>query len=781
MSVKSDVNNESCISYNKIMSLIKPLHDVSLSDITQVGGKAAALGELMQIGVPVPSGFVITTAAFRSDPSALQRSIRRAFTDLGVNLVAVRSSAVAEDSEIASWAGQLESYLNVPEAGLTDAVKACRASINSARARAYAAEHQTKPDSQDVAVIVQTMVPSGVSGVMFTANPVSGRRDEIIIEAIYGLGELLVQGAVTPESFIVKAANGQLISHQPLGQSHQLAYRDGRNQSTPLTPQETSKSTLTKSQIQQLVTTSQQLETHFGRPQDIEWAIHDEKLWIIQSRPITTLPSATIKDTGPITTPQFELLITDYQVIPFVVSRLAYIMAVRAGRYVTSPPECLFDFHDSNVYWYAEIPKWDVAAQEIIARLLTRPASFIAFNRALRRDIDQLKTVSRDLYSADLSRLTSAQFAARHRSVMRLYERVYERGIIPTYSDLGTPYLTTELTARLTTHSANPAADFVTLTTPTELSEIAQEELALLRLATDQDVQTGSPVLTTHQQCYFWLTYGYAGPVYKLADIERRLRDYRANPAAAARRHAQLAGTPGATAATIKVLNARLPVRLQRSFSIARDWVLLKALRKEAFFLTYAAMGHLAAELSRRYQLPKELINFLTNTETQALIRQGRVPDNLSDRLEAAVYAYRDGIEQVMTGPSAATFLRQEVKPPAADVTASAGGVTLTGQIAFVGRATGFVRIINQPADLPKMQPGDILVSSVTNPNLMPAMRQAAAFVTDVGGITCHAAIVARELQKPCIIGTRTATKVLHDGDIVEVDATTGIITLKAA
>lgn len=271
------------------MELIKNLNEVGYEDIALVGGKAASLGELLMAGIPVPGGFVVTTESFRQGMGpALEKQIFETFTVLGAPRVAVRSSAVAEDSSSASWAGQLESYLNVTKSGLIEAVEKCWQSIESARAKHYADEHKVDQSQRAVAVVVQLMVDSEVSGVMFTANPVTGNRNELMIEAVYGLGEMLVQGLATPESIVVDKVTGKISSRSRHRQTEQLVYKDGQNTELPINTDRQSRDILSVEQAKRLADLARKIEGHYASPQDIEWAYAAGKFYIVQSRPITT-------------------------------------------------------------------------------------------------------------------------------------------------------------------------------------------------------------------------------------------------------------------------------------------------------------------------------------------------------------------------------------------------------------------------------------------------------------------------------------------------------------
>lgn len=248
------------------MSSIKKFGEISKENVDLVGGKGASLGEMTNVGIPVPPGFVITTDGFQND---IEQETLEAFDKLNAEKVAVRSSAVAEDSSSASWAGQLETYLNITRENLINKVKECWDSINSERAKDYASQQDLSEDQMKVAVVVQKMVDAESAGVMFTVNPISKDKNEVMIESTLGLGEKLVQGEIIPDNFIIDKNSLEI-------ENRDLSEQD--------------KQTVSDENIKQLVELGKKIESHYGKPQDIEWAIDNEhKIWILQSRPITTL------------------------------------------------------------------------------------------------------------------------------------------------------------------------------------------------------------------------------------------------------------------------------------------------------------------------------------------------------------------------------------------------------------------------------------------------------------------------------------------------------------
>ncbi len=251
--------------------LVYSLDRASSAGVKQIGGKALSLAKLIRAGFAVPPGFVVTTKAYqlfngKALGKELEQQLLAAFDELGAQQVAVRSSAVAEDSSGASWAGQFETYLNVERGELLQRVQDCWHSAKSQRVNAYAAQ-QSVATNRAVAVVVQTMVASEIAGVMFTCNPVDQNRQEIIIEAVQGLGESLVQGTVTPD-------------HVRLNKRTKRVVEQYLSQDQPL---------LDPKQLEELAHLATSIESLYDQPMDIEWAYAADKLYVLQARPITTL------------------------------------------------------------------------------------------------------------------------------------------------------------------------------------------------------------------------------------------------------------------------------------------------------------------------------------------------------------------------------------------------------------------------------------------------------------------------------------------------------------
>lgn len=310
---------------------IKSFKRLGISDVQIAGGKGAGLGELVKIGIPVPDGFVILTNAFNDflkesgidkkdqislvlKPAALSggfalrdasekvrlliqnkdispilsNEIRTSFGLLGTDRVAVRSSSVDEDSFSSSWAGGLESFLNTGNDNLFENIKKCWSSLFSPRAMLYGFRNNKGAPRLSLAVVVQKMIQSEISGICFTSDPVTKRRDCFIIEAGYGLGEAIVGGLITPDTYVVNPKTGGFIKKR-IG-LQKMAVVGGKYQNIkkdiPLDIGKSQK--LNDELIRELIGICSKVVKHYKTPQDIEWAYAKGNFFILQSRPITT-------------------------------------------------------------------------------------------------------------------------------------------------------------------------------------------------------------------------------------------------------------------------------------------------------------------------------------------------------------------------------------------------------------------------------------------------------------------------------------------------------------
>lgn len=312
------------------MIYTKSFKQLSKSDVSVAGGKGASLGEMTRAGIPVPQGFVVLAAAFDKfveetglearigalldkvdfqDADSIDRAskeiknlvlaaefpkdiageVEKEFSKLKIEYAAVRSSATAEDSSDASWAGELESYLNTTKKNLLGNVKKCWASLFTPRAILYRFEKKLYGIKVSVAVVVQEMIQSEISGITFTVHPVTKDRNQMVIEAGYGLGEAIVSGSITPDTYIVGKKEGTILDKN-IGQQEKMIVRGKTgNVEKPVPESKQEKQKMGDREILEIARVCGDIEKHYNCPQDIEWALAKNKFYIVQSRPITTL------------------------------------------------------------------------------------------------------------------------------------------------------------------------------------------------------------------------------------------------------------------------------------------------------------------------------------------------------------------------------------------------------------------------------------------------------------------------------------------------------------
>ena len=318
--------------------------EIRKTNLAEVGGKGANLGEMASVGFPVPTGFVVSAGAYFLfiSQNRIGEVIREMTSDLDVEntdqlakasemiksrilggeippqlraeilnsyrsmikdgrepYVAVRSSATAEDLPEASFAGQQSTFLNVKGAeNCVQAVKECWASLFEPRSIYYRTNNKFDHLKVGLAAVVQKMVQSEKAGVMFTVDPVSQNRGKIAIEGAYGLGEIVVSGSVTPDRYIVDKNSLQIEVKDIAKQTWMIAKVNDQNAHVNIKEEMQSRQKLTDPQVVELAKLGKRIEQHYGKPQDIEWAVADGRIFIVQSRPITTLKE--IKDDSPL-------------------------------------------------------------------------------------------------------------------------------------------------------------------------------------------------------------------------------------------------------------------------------------------------------------------------------------------------------------------------------------------------------------------------------------------------------------------------------------------------
>ncbi|ANS80145.1 Phosphoenolpyruvate synthase [Serinicoccus hydrothermalis] len=791
------------------------LEEVGAEDLALVGGKGANLGELIDAGLPVPRGFVVTTqgyaevaagvdvsgdlgdgSAVRHElagvdiPDGLREQIVAAYADLGEPRVAVRSSATAEDLPGAAFAGQQDTYLDVTGTEqLLRAVRECWASLWTERAIAYRRRLGISPSSVALAVVVQEMVPADAAGVMFTANPVTGSRDEVVVNAAPGLGEALVSGEVTPETSVVA---GGRVTERTAGES-----------AGPVVPDET---------LLALAALGRRVAEHFGRPQDIEWAVTGSGLSLLQARPMTALPPPPL-DLAPVQRLTGPQILEMLPARPYPLDVSAWI-APGLGRMVQ---RMLLEIPGLTVSFADVLPERDGVVERFVpphprptARVLTAPARILPRLRCFRpaRWWDDPRWAAFDarvrrMNATDLAGLDWAGLLATHQDALAALDLVTDLrvdhlpraavdlvGLRLAALALGrwSPALTRGIRSR--TEATNDALQ--------ELADLAREDDDLVAALDAQEPMTAldDPRFAGFREQLDAVLRDF-GHRESASPLFLSLPTWRDAPETVLALVRMLVDRPAGSEAAEGGAAAHEAVAAQRHLlehpllrgplgepvrGLLDDARAGIAFREDSHFEATRVLPVLRAvmlEVGRRLAgagvlAQRDDVWHLRWEEVAALGDLGDAAADAAAELRHTVDRRRARREELASVPLIApgAFRRSRGAPPDALV---------TGTPASAGRASGPVRVIRKPADFARLRPGDVLVCSYTNPSWTPLFQRAVAVVVDTGGVGSHAAIVAREYAVPAVMGTGTGTRALRDGQLVVVDGDAGVVTAAPA
>jgi phosphohistidine swiveling domain-containing protein len=672
---------------------IRSLAELEPAEAPHSGAKAQSLSRLMRLNLSVPRGFVLLATAYdafldhhdlrdeyerllallraESDdttavaaefaarfdglplPTPLEDELLQVAEEFSSRFVAVRSSATVEDSDTAAWAGQLETSLNVPPAEIPLAVRKAWSSLFLPRAVAYAQHRGLSLENPRVAVILQETVDAAVSGVMLTADPVTQSYERLVLEAVFGLGESLVQGVVTPDSYWIDKKTGAVIDHRAVADQPERLTLDpsGGIEPEQLDRDSASDAKLTSEELEALVRMALIAEKEWGCPLDIEWCKDAAgRLSLLQARPITTLDRATA---GPL------------------------------------PP----------------------ASPPVLAKSIARGWSLL-FCQIWHRCYTQA------FYDQFAWRLGELLYASEH-GVVTVYRAPAEfltgmNEFITTNIDADPRWL--HVQADILLNMVNSANAWLDSVSSTPLSEYSSKQLvSILDEFIERNVELGPRYVLM-----LWF------PIQMQA--HPRSQDY--------------------AAAIDRAVEGR--VASHRIGGVADGFA-----------------RRLAGEALRRHGAPEELGRAIPAEMVRGCLA-GEALNIESVRAFSNLFLVTSsGVRH----EDAATYcLRRGIPLAPPDDEVDDAGIA-RGVSAWPGKVRGPAQVVRGPDDFPSFTDGSVLVTSMTTPDFEVVMNRAAGIVTDEGGATSHAAILARELRKPTVIGTRVATRLCANGDLVEVNA----------
>jgi pyruvate,water dikinase len=787
-----------------------------------VGGKAAGLARLIRMGLRVPAGFVIVGARHEALPGDLADHYRRLSRGGEDVSVAVRSSAIGEDSAGASFAGQYETVLDVRgEAALRDAIDRCLDSLRNDRATAYQAERGAEAGEHgplEMSVVVQRMVAARTAGVLFTADPVSGRRDRPVIDAVAGLGEALVSGQSSPDHYELKRS-GATVHMDLVGE-------------VPL---------LGEGERADLLAAALDAETREGIPLDLEWAIDGEgQIQWLQARPITHLPADPNELDTPNIDPQHVYTRCNIgEMFPGVCTPLSYsftawsidvgmqMMHQRIGIQKELNPHFRFIaiggghlFLNLSTMSETATHALGSSADQLALSICGRPVDELEIKGAEpppapRRMLNGLRYI-RYLFGRGQARASMHQLVANlhfpERDSARDTWRVIDGRFAAIFaamdhhlvSSASSGVLTTTLASVLSGGAAPRDADHAEVARL--LAEAGDVESADIVAGAERihDRIRAHPdgwprfVETTPEAALAWLQSAESG------DAGREFDRYLARHGHRAIKELELRQAEWATDPIPLIKSIQVPLRhgsaqrnerakieepraygflMRRLIAMARQAVRCREETKSGLVMVTTlfkqAYRRLAEQLVAEGLLPDaDAVYFLTHEELRRL-SSGDDPQ-LADRAVSrrSAFAHQDA----QSYPDVFQGEPQPLRPDAMlELLKEADGGAVSGAPVSRGRVIGRARVVHSLDEAEALRQGEILIAPITDVGWTPYFSLISGLVTDVGSAVSHGAVVAREYGLPAVVNTRVGTLVFSTGDRVLLDGDRGIVRLAEA
>lgn len=850
----------------------KPDFIISLSDASAdlllVGGKGASLARLAAAGLPVPPGFHITTAAYRrfvaqhalqaqilaavstaapNQPGTLEEAsgrigqlfaqhtipediageIRRAYTKLSEveQPVAVRSSATAEDLPEMSFAGQQETYLNIYGAeAVLEAVKKCWASLWTARAIGYRARHDIPSQDVSLAVVVQALVPAEAAGILFTANPLTGARGQMMINAAWGLGEAIVGGHVTPDTVVVDKASGKVVESK-ISQKDVMTIRTPEGTRQEAVPENRrNQAVLGPAQAAELTQIGTQIEEMYGQPMDIEWALAGERIVILQARPITALPDPPL---GWETSYPKPLLArgSSIDLLPDEVSPLFATLGVPIltkvffemyAQVMGLSGEDVPIFEVIHGYIFVCFPKrskfWKyMRVHASTAGKLYEYGRVLAEETRARCHAVVTRWRQTDLASAKATELLAG--ARELYEVSAEYLNVSVDRPIPqsNFSEMFFSLFYNTLIKR----KADPVAAAFLLGLENlplraekslfDLAQWAQAQPELANYLQDTPAQAvwaalqADPIpaplsgefasrFAAHLAEFGHLTYDLdfmnpipaEQPVPMLDTLKMLLSSQGNNPYT--RQGAQERARQQAEEVIFQRIGSLRRKWFQKLLASAQECASERENAIADIGLPYPQLRRLLQELGLRLAAGGAIaqpddIYWLEAKEVDALAAALGVNEWLSSH--TASVETRKATWRRARKASPPTILPEDHLLAKIYSPKKPENHLLKGKGTSAGQVTAPACVLRSPDDFGQMHPGDVLVAVATTPAWTPLFAMASAVVTDIGGPLSHSSIVAREYGIPAVMATGVATRRIYTGQIITVDGSAGTVALK--
>ncbi len=831
-----------CWSASRFTGYSEPMDTAALvstlnseqASLASFGGKGYALSILTSRGVPVPSGICLTTDAYnlwfnpfrdslpentedsceafrklllqQTVPQRIAEELELAYVDLGEPPVAVRSSATAEDLPDLSFAGLHDSYLNVRGTdALVAAVRDCWVSLWNFRAVNYRHTHNIDNESVAMAVVIQTMVAADFSGVLFTADPVTGNRERLVANSTPGTAEELVAGQVSSATLVLDRSTGEVVEQTGDGLT---AAPDARG-------------------LADIAAICLDAESILGEPLDVEWAVSDATRWLLQARPITNLPVPNTWEPppgaryllrrqvvehmpGPLSMLFDDLYLT--RGLDIGMDRFLETMdlTVNLNDLISRPMfltvngygYCRYDatFSTGMLKSLPRVLWWMMSRLPRFMRMmipLWRDTGLPEYQAVVERWQSDPRTMSDENLLQAIEELAIADTTYWYFVTMMVGSAKVSEGMLAAFLHFGARGVSTaDLLAGQ--NSLTQYAQVVLEDIAEEISSSRELRSAVTQAAT-RDVldvlkRSGNREIALRLEAYL-TEYGHL--IYDL-DFATPTQNENPVPAyAALQAYLKTSDSPGVKSRSRDALRDDLVTRL----GPMRRWIFRKLLRSAEtyapcredalFYMGYAwpTLRRFATELGSRLTAVGHLetatdIYNLTSAEISSAIKSG-APADLAD---VAAQRHRLREERRRMHPPARVPEQFTIKIGPFDfsrfmriIETQKQNTQLNRLVGFAvspGQVTGIATVIQSPDDFIDMQPGTILVCPTTTPAWTPFFTHAAGLVTDIGSVLAHGSIIAREYGIPAVLGTGTATRKIRTGQRIHVDGSSGTVTL---
>lgn len=820
--------------------MILDFSDIKKEDLLVAGGKGANLGEMISVGINVPNGFVITSDSYKyflkengitelmiqelnrakndeyrlktiskslrelitkgSFPTKLKEEILKKYFSLGNNVrVAVRSSATAEDLPEASFAGQQETYLNVVGVEeVLNKIKNCYASLWSDRVIKYRINNGYDQTSVAIAVVIQEMIESEKSGVLFTVNPLTQNKDEIQINASYGLGESIVSGKVTADSYIV-GKNGEIKSITIGSKEVQIVYDDINTKIEIVKDEKRKEQALNNDEIISLTEAGLEIEKHYHMPMDIEWSIKDDEIYILQARAITTLKNNDLEKIVDRYTKNIKVKNTIKESIIFLLEKAPFIFSPLEYDFMIAISEQKEIIFKEGGIIYDINPKMDDDGIMVIPN----------GSRKVNKNIFKIFKIIRDIKDYDKCYYTCKQFMDEYKRkieqirnlsykdmtllecksfILNSYDLLrsiaYDRFKFAIFPSVAREKFFTKIVKKVD----KKYSAFDLYWGLNNKTSVVTNDIFKLSDAIKENDHLTSAILSGES---------FENLYNQFSDFKSLIDDFLSKNGFKLDYNCYLLEGKSFIENPNRILSILKPVLKDKDSTktmTIEDYHLLmdklKTVYPQKFDSIEKDINHLRyfhfVREETQYMWEELFYNIKNCVKRINLILFG--DENyksgvgnlflreLIDVMERGFLneSDKEKIERRIQKSQIAVKVWNKSKNLIFDST----GDILKGVVGSPGGTVGKVCIVNGPEDFFKMEKGDILVCHLTDPEWTPLFKLASAVVADTGSALSHAAIVAREFNIPAVLGVGFATNRFKDGDMIMVDGYKGEVKL---